>query len=144
MMDQIWHIADSGGISLSRVDCRYDVRFGVHAEGASIYHYMTKNFLFMEQKMRDYDVVAATYAALMDSLADILDEIEKVKEMVVDEEPDAIRFEQDSEMPRISCEGYLTEWFGARCPDRDADCPCCQRWAALDALFLNPWREDDI
>jgi len=35
----------------------------------------------------------------------------------------------------------LTEHFGERCEDFDADCPCCQRWAAYDTLVENPFDE---
>ncbi len=35
----------------------------------------------------------------------------------------------------------LTEFFDERCPDFEADCPCCERWAALDALTENPFRQ---
>ena len=28
----------------------------------------------------------------------------------------------------------ITEWFGTRCPDFNADCACCQAWAEYDGL----------
>lgn len=29
----------------------------------------------------------------------------------------------------------ITNWFGERCPDAVAGCPCCDAWAELDALL---------
>lgn len=28
----------------------------------------------------------------------------------------------------------ITEYWGERCPDFDADCPCCKAWKQFDAL----------
>ena len=30
---------------------------------------------------------------------------------------------------------WLKEHFGDRCAERADNCPCCQKWAAFDALF---------
>lgn len=36
---------------------------------------------------------------------------------------------------------FIVEQFGNRCIDFEDDCPCCQRWKALDELFANPYDE---
>ena len=33
--------------------------------------------------------------------------------------------------------------FGERCPENDADCIICKKWAALDELLDNPYTESE-
>ena len=47
---------------------------------------------------------------------------------------DEQRMANDASLLRTHAEGYLTEWFGERCPDVSEECECCKRWKALDLL----------
>jgi len=53
------------------------------------------------------------------------------------------QFAQMASHVRTTAETLLTEWFGERCDDFDADCLCCQRWAALDVLLRNPFEDGE-
>ncbi|RWB40477.1 MAG: hypothetical protein EOQ44_25400 [Mesorhizobium sp.] len=35
-------------------------------------------------------------------------------------------------------EEAITEYWGERCLDFDADCSCCQAWRQLDSFLANP------
>lgn len=40
---------------------------------------------------------------------------------------------------RHKAEPFLKQFFGERCPDFEADCEACKRWAALETLLDNPF-----
>jgi hypothetical protein len=55
------------------------------------------------------------------------------------DDEDGRRFQTAAETVRTFAAEFLREWFGERCPDFEANCTNCRRWAALDDLIANPW-----
>jgi hypothetical protein len=57
-------------------------------------------------------------------------------------DPDGRRFADDATGVYEQAVPFLVEWFGPRCRDFEPDCEACRRWAALDVLLDNPWKND--
>ena len=38
---------------------------------------------------------------------------------------------------------YTWRFYGPRCPDFEADCPCCSAWKDHDWLFNNTFQDDE-
>jgi hypothetical protein len=34
------------------------------------------------------------------------------------------------------------QYFGERCPDREAGCPCCEMWAIYDLIDVHVIKDD--
>lgn len=54
---------------------------------------------------------------------------------------DAAKFRMMARHTRVVAEALLTESFGERCPEFNSHCEGCKRWAALDTLLDDPWKE---
>lgn len=56
---------------------------------------------------------------------------------------DAGRYEIECATEAAYLEGFVTKWFGQRCPKFEETCEVCRRWKLFDELTKSPWEDDE-